>query len=144
MGDTGLLFSLAFNENEIVGQNLYKLIINDKLSLNKGMLYENAIAQMLVACGRKLYFYTRFNEEKHRNDIEVDFLVSNESKTNFRISPIEVKSSKNYTATSLERFRGMFESRTECSYIIHPKNFSMDGNLIRIPPYMVPFAMKRS
>jgi len=144
MGDTGLLFSLAFNEDEIVGQNLYKLIINDKLSLNKGMLYENAIAQMLVACGRKLYFYTRFNEEKHRNDIEVNFLVSNESKTNFRISPIEVKSSKNYTATSLERFRGLFESRTECSYIIHPKNFSMDGNLIRIPPYMVPFAMKLS
>ena len=60
MGDTGLLVSLAFSENEIANQQLYKSIMDGKLSLNEGMLYENIIAQMLVAQGRKLYFYTQY------------------------------------------------------------------------------------
>ena len=95
--DTGLLVSLAFSENELADQDLYKQIMNGKLSLNEGMLYENMIAQMLVSKGKKLFFYTRYNKEKHRNDIETDFLLSNESKTNYKVNPIEVKSSKNYT-----------------------------------------------
>ncbi len=57
---------------------------------------------------RKLYFYTKYSEEKHRNDIEIDFLLSNESKTNFRFFPIEVKSSKNHTTTSLGKFKQLF------------------------------------
>ncbi len=44
------------------------------------MLYENMISQILVSKGKQLYFYTRYNKEKHRNDIETDFLLSNESK----------------------------------------------------------------
>lgn len=65
MGDTGLLVSLAFNENEILDEQLYKQIMNDRLSLNEGMLYENVIVQMITAKGRKLYFYTRYSEEKN-------------------------------------------------------------------------------
>lgn len=34
---------------------------------NEGMLYENVIAQMLASLGRKLYFYTQYNPQKHRN-----------------------------------------------------------------------------
>lgn len=136
MGDTGLLVSLAFSENEISGVQLYKQIMNDRLSLNEGMIYENAIAQMIAGKGRKLYFYTRYSEEKHRNDIEIDFLLSNESKTNFRVFPIEVKSSKNYTTTSLGRFKDIFGKKIAMQYIIHPKNLSVNGNIIKIPPYM--------
>ena len=39
MGDTGLLTSLAFNENEIIASQLYKSILNGRLALNEGMLY---------------------------------------------------------------------------------------------------------
>lgn len=136
MGDTGLLVSLAFSENEIADKQLYKQIMNDRLSLNEGMLYENAISQMISASGRKLYFYTRYSEEKHRNDIEIDFLLSNESKTNFRVFPIEVKSSKNYTTTSLGRFKDMFGKKIATQYIVHPKNLSVEGDIVKIPPYM--------
>ena len=107
MGDTGLLVSHAFSENEIMETQLYRQIMNGKLSINQGMLYENVIAQMITASGRKLYFYTRYNAEKHRNDIEIDFIITNESKTKFRISPIEVKSSKNYTTSSLGAFKNL-------------------------------------
>lgn len=136
MGDTGLLVSLAFSENEIASQQLYKQIMDGKLSLNEGMIYENMISQMIAAKGSKLYFYTRYNEEKHRNDIEIDFLLSNESKTNFRVIPIEVKSAKNYATTSLSRFKEMFGKRIATQYIIHPKNFGMEGDVVKIPPYM--------
>lgn len=142
MGDTGLLVSLAFNENEIMEQQLYKQIMNEKLSLNQGMIYENMISQMIAAMGRKLYFYTRYNEEKHRNDIEIDFLLSNESKMNFRMYPIEVKSSKNYSAISLDKFKQLYEKKIAISYIVHPKNLLVDGEIIKIPPYMFPFVFE--
>ena len=99
-----------------------------------------AIAQMIVSKGKKLYFYTRYSEEKHRNDIEIDFLLSNESKTNFRVFPIEVKSSKNYSTTSLGKFKEMFGKKIAEQYIIHPKNLAVEGNVIKIPPYMFPIA----
>lgn len=137
MGDTGLLVSLAFNENEIMAQNLYKQILDGRLSLNEGMLYENVISQMLVAKGKKLYFYMRYNEDKHRNDIEIDYLLSNESKTNYKVNPIEVKSSKNYSTTSLGRFSEVFGKRIDKQWIIHPKNFVLDKDIITIPPYML-------
>lgn len=136
MGDTGLLVSLAFSENEISDSELYREILFGKLSLNEGMLYENVVAQMLVAAGHKLFFYTRYNAEKHRNDIEIDFLLSNNSKLKYKIYPIEVKSTDRYKTVSLERFRELFRERVGGSYIIHPKNLQDEGSLLRIPPYM--------
>lgn len=136
MGDTGLLVSLAFSENEITESNLYKQIMDGKLSINQGMIYENAIAQMITAKDKKLYFYTRYSEEKHRNDIKIDFMLSNDSKIKFRIIPIEVKSSKNYSTTSLDVFKEVYGQRISEAYIIHPKNLSVTDEVIKIPPYM--------
>lgn len=141
MGDTGLLVSHAFSESEISDQQLYKAIMNGKLALNEGMLFENLIAQMLTAAGKKLYFYTRYSEEKHRNDIEIDFIISNESKTSYRIFPIEVKSSKNYTNTSLKEFKALFGKRIAESYIVHPKNYSREDGIVKYPAYMFPFVI---
>ena len=137
MGDTGLLVSHTFNENELMDQRLYKQIMDGKLALNEGMLYENVISQMITAMDKKLYFYTRYSEEKHRNDIEIDFLISNDSKVKYRINPIEVKSSKNYTTTSLGRFKEIFGKKVEMQIIIHPKNLSLDSDIVKIPPYML-------
>lgn len=135
MGDTGILFSHAFSENAIARDSLYKQIMNDKLSINKGMLYENAIAQMLTANGHRLYFYTRYNKELHRNDMEIDFLLSDSASG--KVIPIEVKSSKNYTTSSLTDFKKIYKKRIGKSYIIHPKNYSIKENgTICIPPYM--------
>ncbi len=142
MGDTGLLVSLAFSENELSGRQLYKAIMDGKLSLNEGMIYENAIAQMIAASGRKLYFYSRYSREKHRNDIEIDFLLSNDSKTSFRVFPVEVKSSKNYTTTSFQAFKAAFSRRVGQSIIVHPKPYSAENNIIKIPPYMFPFLLE--
>lgn len=88
IGDTGLLVSHAFDETELKTQDLYKQILHDKLSINEGMIFENAIAQCLVSNSHRLFFYTEYNKEKKPNDIEIDFLISNRSKTNQKIYPI--------------------------------------------------------
>ena len=137
LGDTGLLVSLAFSENEIASEQLYQSIMRGKLALNEGMLYENMIAQMLTAAGKKLYFYTRYNEGRHRNDIEIDFLLSNESRTKMKMFPIEVKSSKNYTTSSLGAFKEIYSKRIDHSYIIHPKSYQAQEDVEKIPPYML-------
>ena len=136
LGDTGLLVSHAFDENELLEDEIYKQIFAGKLSLNEGMLYENVIAQMLVANGHRLFFYTQYNHEKRRNDIEIDFIISNNSKTKYKIFPIEVKSSPRYSITSLLRFNQKYKSRIGGSYIIHPRNLIEKDGIICIPPYM--------
>ncbi len=136
LGDTGLLVSHAFSEKEIVEGELYKQILHDNMSINEGMLFENAIAQCLVANGYPLFFYTHYSEEKHRNDVEIDFIISNGSKIKPKIFPIEVKSGKRYTTKSLERFMDRFSERIGNGYIIHTKNLCTKGNIICIPSYM--------
>ena len=136
LGDTGLLVSLAFSENELSENNLYKQIMDGKLSINQGMIYENAIAQMITAKGKKLFFYTRYSKEKHRNDIEIDFMLSNDSKLNLKIIPVEVKSAKNYSTTSLDTFYNLYRQRISMSFVIHPKNLVVTEKVIKLPPYM--------
>lgn len=136
MGDTGLLVSLTFSENDITSSNLYKQIMDGRLSLNKGMFFENVIAQVFTANDRKLYYYTHYSAQKKRNDIEVDFLLSDEVDLKTRVIPIEVKSSKNYTTVSYDKFKAKFGKRISESYVIHPKTFNKTEEGYRIPPYM--------
>ena len=144
LADTGLLVSQAFSENEITTHNLYKQIMDGKLSLNKGMFHENLAAQMITSQNRELYFYTHYSEKLHRNDLEIDFLLSNESKTNFKVFPLEVKSAKNYTTTSYSKFKTRFKKRIGTGIVVHPKNFVKTEEDLRIPTYLLPFALKDS
>ncbi|MCR5756278.1 MAG: DUF4143 domain-containing protein, partial [Acetatifactor sp.] len=91
------------------------------------------------ANGHKLYFYTQYSSEKHRNDIEIDFIISNNSKLKYKVYPIEVKSGKRYTTNSLLRFRDKYRERIGECYIIHPKNLIVKNGIICIPPYMTMF-----
>ena len=125
-----LLIDFAKKDKEV--EMYFERYLND----NEGMLYENAIAQMLVANGHKLYFYTHYNENKHRNDMEIDFIISNNSRLKYKMFPIEVKSGKQYKTTSLNNFREKYKERIGESYIIHPRNLIVKDGIICIPPYM--------
>ena len=104
MCDTGLLISHAFNEKGIVSQELYQKLMFGKLEVNEGMLIENIVAQMLTAAGHRLFFFSRYDEKNAENRMEIDFLIQKPTITSrHNISPIEVKSSKRYTLTSLNK-----------------------------------------
>lgn len=138
MGDTGLLVSQAFQEKELADGELYKEILRDNLGINEGMLFENAIAQCLAANGYELFFYTHYSEEKHRNDMEIDFIISNGSALKPQIYPIEVKSGKRYTTTSLIQFCEKYKKRIGQAYIIYTKNLCEKDGILCIPSYMTP------
>ena len=136
MADTGLLLAKTFQDNENEKNQIYLDLLKNKLSINKGMFFENIVAQILTANGHKLYFYNHYSKEEKRNDIEVDFIITN-SEPFGKIIAIEVKSAKNYQTTSLDRFKEKFKSRVEKCYIIHPKNLSIrEDGVICIPAYM--------
>lgn len=77
----------------------------------RGMLYENVISQMIVSRNKKLYFYSHYDSNLKKNDIEIDFMISNDSKTNIKVYPIEVKSSKNYTLFLIISLKIVLEKR---------------------------------
>ena len=86
--------------------------------------------------GHRPYFYTNYNEDKHRNDIEIDFIITEGGKIREKIIPIEVKSSSKYSTVSLERFMSKFKNRISSAYVIHPRNLLLKDGIICIPPYM--------
>lgn len=139
MADTGLLISHAFDENGIVTEELYKKLLFDKLEVNKGMIMENMVAQMLTASGHKLYFYSNCSREDKDSRMEIDFLIT-KSKISSRhnISPIEVKSGKNYTLTSLRKFMKKYDEQTHIPYVLHTNDLKKEEGIIYLPLYMTP------
>ncbi len=136
MGDTGLLVSHAFNENELSDGELFREILFKKLSINEGMLFENLVMQMLVAAGHRPFFYTHYDKIQHRNDIEIDFLISNKSKLHYKVYPLEVKSTDRYSTVSLTKFKEKFRLKIGQCYVIHPKNLQKKDGVVCIPAYM--------
>lgn len=139
MADTGLLISHAFDENGIVSEEIYKKILFDKLEVNMGMIVENVVAQMLVASGYKLYFYSNPSREDKNARMEIDFLIAKDKISNrHNISPIEAKSSTRYTLTSLRKFVTKYKEQTHIPYVIHPNDFKEEDGIVYLPLYMTP------
>ena len=139
MADTGLLISHAFDENGIVSEEIYKKILFDKLEVNMGMIVENVVAQMLVASGHKLYFYSNPSREDKNARMEIDFLIAKDKISNrHNISPIEVKSSTRYTLTSLRKSVTKYKEQTHIPYVIHPNDFKEEDGIVYLPLYMTP------
>lgn len=140
MGDTGLLISHTFDENGIVSEEIYKKLLLDKLEVNMGMVTENIVAQMLVASGHKLYFYSNSSRDDASSRMEIDFLISKSKISNrHNISPIEVKSGKNYTIKSLNKFKTKFSEQTHIPYILHSGDYKEENGFIYLPLYMTMF-----
>lgn len=140
MADTGLLISHAFDENGIVSEELYKKLLFDKLEANKGMIVENLVAQMLASSGHKLYFYSNSSRDNAADRMGIDFLIAKSKISNrHNISPIEVKSGKNYTLNSLNKFRTKFAEETYIPYVLHTSDLKEEDGVVYLPLYMTPF-----
>ena len=137
MADTGLLISHSFSEKGLVSEEVYKKILFDKLEYNGGMIIENIVSQMLVANGHKLFFYSNSSRDNSLDRMEIDFLITKSNITNrHNISPIEVKSGKNYTLVSLNKFRKKYQEQLGVAYIIHTGDLKEEDGVIYLPLYM--------
>ena len=139
MGDTGLLVSHAFDERGIVSADLYRKLMFDKLEVNKGMLVENIVAQMLRAAGHKLYFFSNSSRTSSGDRMEIDFLIAKPMTTSrHNISPIEVKSGQRYTLNSLKKCMAKYGSQLSTPYVLHDKDVKREDGIVYLPLYMTP------
>ena len=142
MGDTGLLLTHAYSENPAAEAELARRILIGKLEVNRGLLMENVVAQMLRAAGQKLYFHSTHDREKSENRMEIDFLLIKSKVSNRRnVLPIEVKSANDYTTSSLEKFKRKFPGYVCRSVVLHPGDIKIASETVYLPLYMAPFVM---
>lgn len=132
VGDTGLFVTLAFWDKAFTENLIYDKLMTDKLPVNLGYVYENLVAQMLVASGNRLFYHTWPKDEKHY--YEVDFLLSRGSK----LCPVEVKSSGYKAHASLDAFCVKYSDRIMERYVISTKDFSRKNQTLYVPAYMTP------
>lgn len=132
--DVGLFVTLAFRDKNYVENIIYNKLLSDKLEANLGYVYENAVAQMLVAKGNNLFYYTIGNNSSNHL-YEIDFLIS----TGNKICPIEVKSGNYRCHKSLDQFCDKFRSRIGNKYLVHTKDYKWENGINYIPVYMLPF-----
>ncbi len=138
MADTGLLITHAFNENKSMQQEVAENIVNGKLNINNGMFLENIVAQTFRMNGKSLYFYSRIDSKDSKNTMEIDFLITDSTNPN-KISPVEVKSGKYYTVSSLNKFTNKFRRKLGRKYLLHTKDLKIKDDVIYLPVYMAMF-----
>lgn len=132
--DVGLFVTLAFRNKNYVENIIYNKLLSDKLEANLGYVYENVVAQMLIAKGNNLFYYTMGNNSSNHL-YEIDFLISAGNK----ICPIEVKSGNYRCHKSLDQFCEKFGSRIGNKYLVHTKDYKWENGINYIPVYMLPF-----
>ena len=111
-----------------------RIISGDK-SINFGSVFENAVAQELVAHGIDVYYC---NNKKRG---ELDFVIELAGK----VLPIEVKSGKDYEVhRALTNIMDCSEYEIPESIIFNNDNINVRGKYIYAPIYMVMFIEKKN
>lgn len=132
--DTGLLISLAFQNDKKGLAETYGLLMDGELSMNKGMLFENMVAQELTCRGCDLWF-TEFEKKDSERKYEVDLILPSIS----GIVPLEVKSGRSTPHRSLDVLVQKYRDRIGKAFVIHSKDLRVDDDITYVPIYMIPF-----
>ena len=86
-----------------------------------------------------MLFFSRYEKCRPAKTMEIDFLIVREfedAAMRPRISPVEVKSTKRYATSPLDRFRATYGSRLGMEYVLHPRQLAVEGKRIYLPLYM--------
>ena len=134
LSDVGLFITLIFKDKDFTENIIYNKLLSNKLDTNLGYVYENVVAQMLMAKGNNLFYYT-MNSDNSNHLYEIDFLFSKGNK----ICPIEVKSGNYRSHKSLDLFCDKFSNRIKDKYVVHTKDYKSENGIQYIPIYMIPF-----
>ena len=70
--------------------------------------------------------------------MEIDFLIAKNTITNkHNILPIEIKTGKNYTLSSLRKFRDKFRDQIGVPYVFHEGEYKEEDGIVFLPLFMV-------
>jgi hypothetical protein len=108
-------------------------ILNQEKGIDNGAIYENVVAQELIAHGFSAYYYSS------KKTGEVDFIVESDES----VLPIEVKSGKDYqTHSALSAIMGNQDYQIPKAIVFNNYNISVKGKIVYLPIYMVMFLRK--
>lgn len=137
LSDVGLFTTMLFNDKDKNYEDIYKKLLSDKLDINLGFLYENAVAQIIKSTDRELYFHT-WKKKDSTHSYEIDFLLSNKGK----IIPIEVKSGLIKNHHSIDDFMIKYSSRINKSIVLSGHDVNHENMLLFKPIYFLPFILE--
>lgn len=120
LSDIGLFTTMLFNDKLSTNENIYIKLLSDKLDVNLGYLYENAIAQIIKSNDRDLFYYVFKNDETTRS-YEIYFLTTDSNK----LVPIEVKSSETKNHKSINEFSRNIHLKYQGEYYFFKMIFFM-------------------
>ena len=121
--DVGLLTSCYSNQVKLA-------ILNKEKAINNGALFENVVAQELLAKRHKEYY---FNSKQQG---ELDFVIELDGK----VVPLEIKSGKDYKRHSaLNNVLKNENYKIEEAYILSEGNIEIEGKRVYMPIYMIMF-----
>jgi len=120
MRDTGLLTAMLEDGSQ-------EDIIDGKLGIYKGALYENIIADIFSKLGKKLYYF------EYRNQIEIDFFIRRQSEA----CAVEVKSAENTKSKSMNSIINNYKVKQGIK--LSAKNITVNNNVTTYPLYMAMF-----
>lgn len=111
-----------------------RIIRGDK-DINFGSIYENAVAQELIAHNMEPYYY---NNKKRG---ELDFVVESGGK----VLPLEVKSGKDYDQhRALSNIMDCSDYNIERAIVFNNDNMHVAGKIVYAPIYMIMFLEKNN
>lgn len=135
--DTGLFVTMLCNNGTKTYEGIYSKLLSNDLNLNLGYLYENAVAQALVAEKKRLYYHTWAKEGTNRA-YEIDILCAQGG----RLVPLEVKSNRIDAHASIDAFELKYPKVCGQRYLVSSKDYRRIGNLVNIPYYLLPFKIR--
>ena len=137
LADTGLFTTMIFSSSGETDENIYTKLLSDSLPADLGYLYENAVAQVINAAGRPLYYHT-WRKDNVTRYFEIDFLVASKTK----IVPIEVKSSGLGMHKSITEFQRKYSKNTAAPILLSQKDVGQVEMLKLYPIYMLPYILE--
>ena len=137
LADTGLFTTMIFSSSGETDENIYTKLLSDSLPADLGYLYENAVAQVINAAGRPLYYHT-WRKDNVTRYFEIDFLVASKTK----IVPIEVKSSGLGMHKSITEFQRKYSKNTAAPILLSQKDVGQVKMLKLYPIYMLPYILE--
>ena len=137
LADTGLFTTMIFSSSGETDENIYTKLLSDSLPADLGYLYENAVAQVINAAERPLYYHT-WRKDNVTRYFEIDFLVASKTK----IVPIEVKSSGLGMHKSITEFQRKYSKNTAEPILLSQKDVGQVEMLKLYPIYMLPYILE--
>lgn len=136
--DTGLLASMLFPFSAAKVNTACLAFILNGTGFNLGAMFESIAVQQLVLQGTPVYYHVfdlMNRQTKKATRYELDLVVERD----FKVTAIEVKSSKNYTTSSLDHIKVKYPQLKIQKQVFGVKNLKAESDKTTFPIYLVLF-----